>query len=492
MASRLALATRCASVLLAPALVVPLSASGLSAAGPVSGLAAAGGVQRWGSDDPIASGIAVYEQGRSVYGDTVVVTRVDDYADGIAATPLAAALKAPVLLTSKNVLDSRVLQAVQRHGVRRAVVVGGPNAVSDAAAAQLARTGLHVQRVAGGNRSETARAVADEVLGVSRSTSAPVFVATGLSFPDALSAGAAAAKAGGVVVLSNGPVLDGPTLAFLRSDKTREVLAVGGAADRAVQAAGLRSVSLAGRDRYHTAQLVAQHGFSKPANVVMTSGLTFAHSLAASAYAAQLKAPLLLTLPTSLPAGTRNYLAAAGSAHVVVVGGARSVGEQVMNAVRDAGRGMPPSDPGRTGSSEPESEPGARSGPGAPGPATAIDAAEREVFALTNAQRVKHGKAPLAWDACLAAAARNWSMAMGRPGGRFEHSPANRGAECSEPFTGENIAMGYDSPADAMLGWMNSPGHRANILHDYDSIGVGIAVGADGQKYYTQIFAANY
>lgn len=54
---------------------------------------------------------------------------------------------------------------------------------------------------------------------------------------------------------------------------------------------------------------------------------------------------------------------------------------------------------------------------------------------------------------------------------------------------GENIAMGQTSPAQVMDGWMNSAGHRANILNSsFTKIGVGVAQNASGQYYWTQHF----
>jgi len=46
---------------------------------------------------------------------------------------------------------------------------------------------------------------------------------------------------------------------------------------------------------------------------------------------------------------------------------------------------------------------------------------------------------------------------------------------------GENIAMGYQSPKEVVRGWMNSPGHRENILSDYLHLGVGILKGGSGK-----------
>ena len=54
---------------------------------------------------------------------------------------------------------------------------------------------------------------------------------------------------------------------------------------------------------------------------------------------------------------------------------------------------------------------------------------------------------------------------------------------------GENIARGQKTPSSVMDSWMNSSGHRANILSSsYSSIGVGYAVADDGRAYWVQIF----
>ena len=54
---------------------------------------------------------------------------------------------------------------------------------------------------------------------------------------------------------------------------------------------------------------------------------------------------------------------------------------------------------------------------------------------------------------------------------------------------GENIAWGYRSASEVVDAWMDSPGHRANILNcGAKSIGAGVAWAKDGTPYYTQVF----
>ena len=54
---------------------------------------------------------------------------------------------------------------------------------------------------------------------------------------------------------------------------------------------------------------------------------------------------------------------------------------------------------------------------------------------------------------------------------------------------GENVAYGYDSETAVLTGWMNSPGHRANILNPaYTHVGSASAVGGSGTRYWSQDF----
>lgn len=56
---------------------------------------------------------------------------------------------------------------------------------------------------------------------------------------------------------------------------------------------------------------------------------------------------------------------------------------------------------------------------------------------------------------------------------------------------GENIAFGYSTPAEVMVGWMNSPGHRANILNcAFKELGVGVARNSSGTLLWTQNFGS--
>ncbi|GAA2319192.1 CAP domain-containing protein [Streptomyces violaceusniger] len=121
-----------------------------------------------------------------------------------------------------------------------------------------------------------------------------------------------------------------------------------------------------------------------------------------------------------------------------------------------------------------------------------------EVIALTNAERAAARLAPLAPDPRLTAAAQAHSDDMVARDfyshtGPEGHQPWDRAraAGATHRGIGENIACGQRSPEEVMRGWMNSPGHRANILKpDFTHIGVGHATGSRAGTYWTQVFGA--
>ena len=126
--------------------------------------------------------------------------------------------------------------------------------------------------------------------------------------------------------------------------------------------------------------------------------------------------------------------------------------------------------------------------------ATAASAYEREVIRLVNAERAKYGLAALQEDAALTRTARMKSQDM-RDNRYFDHNSPTYGTPfqlmksqgISYRTAGENIAMGYATPQAVVNAWMNSAGHRANILNSsYTKIGVGYV---ESGYYWTQHFA---
>lgn len=120
---------------------------------------------------------------------------------------------------------------------------------------------------------------------------------------------------------------------------------------------------------------------------------------------------------------------------------------------------------------------------------------EGEVLTLVNIERKKHGLSALTMNWELQRIARYKSADMANRH-YFAHQSPTYGSPfdmmknfgVSYRYAGENIAMGQKSPADVMSAWMNSEGHRANILSpNFTQLGVGLYFD-DNKNYWTQMF----
>ena len=124
---------------------------------------------------------------------------------------------------------------------------------------------------------------------------------------------------------------------------------------------------------------------------------------------------------------------------------------------------------------------------------SAVSAFEQQVVELTNQERTKNGLPALKLDVELSKVARDKSKDM-QTKNYFSHTSPTYGSPfdmmkaygVSYKAAGENIAMGQRSPEEVVQAWMNSQGHRENIMNpNFTHIGVGhVATG----NYWTQMF----
>jgi len=118
--------------------------------------------------------------------------------------------------------------------------------------------------------------------------------------------------------------------------------------------------------------------------------------------------------------------------------------------------------------------------------------ARQHVCMSTNTQRVRYGSRPLILDSTLSRAAQIFARDMATRKYFSHNSPEGRDlkwrlktGQIVYMSAGENIAMGYKTSDEVIRGWMNSPGHRKNMLAPkFGRIGVGYS-----NNYWVQIFA---
>ena len=114
---------------------------------------------------------------------------------------------------------------------------------------------------------------------------------------------------------------------------------------------------------------------------------------------------------------------------------------------------------------------------------------ENSVYSNTNAQRAKHDRVRLKGAKCLDVFAERHAKRMADQQRMYHQELGPIIKACKLSTVGENVAYGYSNGKAAVTAWMNSPGHRANILNrNYRLIAVGAYQDDDGRWYVAQIF----
>ncbi|MFD0630275.1 cell wall-binding repeat-containing protein [Catenulispora yoronensis] len=232
---------------------------------------------------------------------SVVLSRDDLFADALGGAALAAHKNGPLLLTNSKTLSPETLTELQRvlPGGGTVYILGGTAAISQSVQDKLAHLGYTIQRIAGADRYTTAINIANTV----DKNADHILVATGESFPDALSAGAAAgAYDSTVVVLTAGNTMPKATDDYLHAKKGAAQLtylaAIGGAADKALKSAKWSDYDpLVGADRYQTSYMVAHRIFGSFDAVGVATGEDWPDSLSGGAMMGTEHGPLLLVDP---------------------------------------------------------------------------------------------------------------------------------------------------------------------------------------------------
>ncbi|HEX6872605.1 MAG TPA: cell wall-binding repeat-containing protein [Micromonosporaceae bacterium] len=234
--------------------------------------------------------------------ESVVLSRSDNFADALSGSALAAAKVGPLLMTPPSYLHTETKAEIARvlgtssPASKTVYLLGGTGAISAAVQTEVAGMGYNVVRLAGANRFETSIAIANAI------TADPdlILAATGMNFPDALAAGAAAGSydvpgtgASAVVVLTADTNLPTATANYLNAHPTADLYAIGGQA--ATATAAYNSFVLSGANRYVTALYTAEVFFGGENVAGVATGSNWPDALAGGALMATLNGPLLLT-----------------------------------------------------------------------------------------------------------------------------------------------------------------------------------------------------
>lgn len=418
-----------------------------------------------------AATIATSTFGRA---DAAIVASGRDFPDALAGNYLAGRLGAPVLLAERDSVPLPTLDALYRLGVKRVTLLGGEGALGSSVLAALGAGGFDVTRIAGGDRFETAAAVAREG-GAPASRTA--LLASGRTFPDALAAGPVAYGAGIPQLLTEPTSLSPAAANALSELGITNVLVLGGAgsvSDTVVgqlQNMGLQVGRLAGGDRYATSVAIADFavgalGFER-SHVDVATGTGFPDALAGGAHAGSGRHAVVLAEPspsTALGAAAgylRTHSATVAAGHVF--GGAGAVDDGAVQALIDAGRGAQAD----------------------------ANVCELAIEQLITVSRLTNLQGPLAASPEARAIARGWSTQMAANGG-LSHNTATptqlQAAGINWTAWAENVAYAGSAVGAHEL-FMSSAIHRGNILSSsLTHVGVGCVTDGAGTVWVTEVF----
>jgi hypothetical protein len=240
---------------------------------------------------------------RRIRANAVVMTRSDTFADALAGSALAAAKQGPLLMNPPDRIDSWNLAEIARVLPEGGTVylLGSEAALGPDVENNIVGWGFKVVRLAGPDRFATAVEIAKAI----DPTPDLVLAATGMNFPDALAASAAAGSrnlpgrnSSAVVVLTNDGMLPLATKSFLDGlTDTSKIVGVGRQGAEATS--GYGSTPRYGADRYDTARILARTYFAPGTRLGLATGTNWPDALAGGALMGTIDGPLLLTPGTA-------------------------------------------------------------------------------------------------------------------------------------------------------------------------------------------------
>jgi YVTN family beta-propeller protein len=273
----------------------------------------------------------------STWSYSLYIVGGEEFQDSLSLIPASARERGSVLLTPPNTLPNVDIAFIKRYPLSRVILVGGTASVSQGIRDEvksLTHGRVPIARLSGPDRYATSRAVVASSYGTRLGH---VWIATGRDYPDALAAQSAAGMKNEPLLLVDGsaPALDAATAAFLRREGAKSFTIVG--AESGVSsgvASGLATLGpvtrISGSDRYETSKLVDDAVFPKSqSEFVLTSGTSWAGSMAAEQLASVYHAPLALVEPNCVPDDLAEELNGRQNLQLDLIGGVPALSEDV-------------------------------------------------------------------------------------------------------------------------------------------------------------------
>ncbi|MDO5714437.1 MAG: cell wall-binding repeat-containing protein, partial [Tissierellia bacterium] len=269
------------------------------------------------------------------HAKTVIIARYDVFADALVAGPLAYALDAPILLTKPTELLPEVAAEIERLGANHIIIVGGLASIDENVEEALRKYDDNLERLEGPTRYETSVKVADRLKEANGGRTKAV-VATGETYPDALSVGPFAAVEGmPILLVRQNEVPELVSEAFERLQIEKIYISGGEASVGEAIEKDMPTIieRFSGDDRYATAVDIAKKTNSEAKNIYLASGELFADALVAGPAAAKENAPILLTRRNEAPQVLKDYFKDLNIEKLTIIGGENTITDESVESI---------------------------------------------------------------------------------------------------------------------------------------------------------------
>lgn len=295
-------------------------------------------VSRMAGPDRFATSVQISQSGYPSGSEAVFIVSGLNFPDALGAGPAAARIGAPILLVTPGGIPDSVKAELARLDPATIYIVGGPVSVSAEVEGELQEYTPNVVRFSGADRFETSRLVADHFWGASENRTA--YLATGMNFPDALSAAPAAANEDAPVILVDGALdaVDQATASLLQQLGIEKVVIAGG---ESTVSAGVKSsidqlsfidesYRRNGSDRFATSIITNGQSFRLADTAFLATGSSFPDALAGAALAGSVSAPVYLVQQNCIPSGVWTELRNLYARDLILLGGESTLSNSVF------------------------------------------------------------------------------------------------------------------------------------------------------------------
>lgn len=292
-------------------------------------------VERWAGPDRFSASAAISAKSFPVGVNVAYIASGMNFPDALSGAPVAGLTAGPVLLSRKDSLDKPITDELTRLKPKKIVILGGPGSVSDVVRTTLANyTAGAVDRWFGPDRYSASAAISAKSFPVGVNVA---YIASGTTFPDALSGAPVAGKTAGPVLLSRKDSIDKPITDELARLQPKKIVILGGpgsVSDAVKATLGAYTAGSVDRwygpDRYSASADISAKSFPVGVDVAyVASGSTFPDALSGAPVAGKTPGPVLLARKDSLDRPITDELTRLKPKRIVILGGAGSVSDNV-------------------------------------------------------------------------------------------------------------------------------------------------------------------